>query len=126
MARPSKCRRVCSMPGVTEFVPQGKNPDAVVMRIDEYETIRLLDYEGMTQEQCAAQMGVARATVSIIYDSARKKIADTIVNGKRLVIEGGNIAICEYAGDCCGNCGKQECSACVRRKCCMQDKEGQT
>ncbi|MEI3340129.1 MAG: hypothetical protein V8R80_09490 [Eubacterium sp.] len=39
----------------------------------------------------------------------RKKIADTIVNGKRLVIEGGNIAICEYAGDCCGNCGKQEC-----------------
>ncbi|MEI3340095.1 MAG: DUF134 domain-containing protein [Eubacterium sp.] len=68
----------------------------------------------MTQEQCAAQMGVARATVTIIYDSARKKIADTIVNGKRLVIEGGNIAICEYAGDCCGKLRKTGVQ-CVRR-----------
>lgn len=105
------------MPGVTEFVPRGKCREAVVMSIDEYETIRLLDFEGMTQEQCAAQMGVARATVTIIYDNARRKIADTIVNGKRLLIEGGNISICEYAGNCCGNCGKGVCRECPRHGC---------
>ena len=117
MARPSKCRRVCSMPGATEFVPQGKCREAVVMSIDEYETIRLLDYEGMTQEQCAAQMEVARATVTLIYDNARKKIADTIVNGKRLQIVGGNIAFCEHAAHCCGNCGKNECGSCQQSAC---------
>ena len=60
------------------------------MTVDEFETLRLLDNEGLTQEQCAARMNVSRTTVTAIYDSARKKIGDVLVNGKRLLITGGN------------------------------------
>ncbi len=63
------------------------------MTVDEYEAFRLLDDEGLTQETCAARMNVARTTVTAIYDSARKKIADALVHGKRLLIAGG---CCEY------------------------------
>ncbi len=59
------------------------------MSLDELETIRLIDKEGMTQEACAEKMGVARTTVTSIYDSARKKIADALIDGKRLQISGG-------------------------------------
>lgn len=59
------------------------------MTVDEYEAVRLLDVEGLTQEACADRMNVARTTVTAIYDSARKKIADAIVHGKRLLIAGG-------------------------------------
>ncbi len=61
--------------------------------LDEFETIRLLDHEGLTQEECAGRMGVARTTVTAMYDSARKKLACAIVEGKRLCIAGGNIRI---------------------------------
>jgi len=61
-----------------------------VMSLDEFETIRLLDFEGLTQEQCAERMGVARTTVTAIYESARRKTAEALVNGKRLLIRGGN------------------------------------
>ena len=61
--------------------------------MDEYETIRLLDDEGLTQEICAARMNIARTTVTAIYDSARKKVADALVRGKRLLITGG---CCEF------------------------------
>ena len=60
------------------------------MALDEFETIRLLDREGMTQEQCAERMGVARTTVTAIYESARRKIAEALVDGKQLLIRGGN------------------------------------
>ncbi|MCR5526612.1 MAG: DUF134 domain-containing protein [Lachnospiraceae bacterium] len=74
-----------------EFSPEeisGEEP--VIMSLDEFETIRLLDHEGMTQEQCADRMGVARTTVTAIYDSARKKVAEALIEGKRLLIRGGN------------------------------------
>ena len=60
------------------------------MSLDEFETIRLLDREGLTQEQCAERMGVARTTVTAIYESARRKTAEALVDGKRLLIRGGN------------------------------------
>ena len=60
-----------------------------MMSIDEYESIRLIDYEGLTQEECAKSMDVARTTVTSIYDSARKKLAQLLVEGKTLCISGG-------------------------------------
>lgn len=63
------------------------------MTVDEFEALRLLDNEGLTQEACASRMNIARTTVTAIYDSARKKIADALVNGKRLLITGGH---CEF------------------------------
>lgn len=70
------------------------------MTLDEYEAIRLMDLENLQQEQAAAQMGVARTTVQLIYNNARRKLADCLVNGKRLVIEGGDVALCERHTQC--------------------------
>jgi len=58
---------------------------------DEYESIRLLDYEGMTQEQAAVKMNVSRPTLTRIYEKARKTIATAFVEGKIILIEGGNV-----------------------------------
>jgi len=63
------------------------------MTVDEFEAMRLLDDEGLTQEACAARMNIARTTVTAIYDSARKKVADALVHGKRLLVTGGH---CEF------------------------------
>ncbi len=73
------------------------------MTVDEYETIRLIDLEGFTQEECSKHMNIARSTVQGIYNEARKKIAEVLVNGKVLLIEGGEYQLCEGLGI---NCGK--------------------
>ena len=75
------------------------------MTLDEYEAIRLMDLENLQQEQAAAQMGVARTTVQLIYNNARRKLADCLVNGKRLVIEGGDVALitCGLMVEACMN-----------------------
>lgn len=103
MPRPSKGRRVCSLPPCTDFGPQKTGgSDAVVMGIDDYEVLRLIDLEDLTQEACAAQMGVARTTIQAIYASARRKTALCIVRGFRLVIEGGAVCLCDHQGCPCG------------------------
>ena len=69
MARPRKCRRVCKMPEHTEFMPRRfskENKAPVIMSVDEYETIRLIDREGLSQEECSRYMDVARTTVQQI------------------------------------------------------------
>ena len=73
--------------------------------------IRLMDLENLQQEQAAAQMGVARTTVQLIYNNARRKLADCLVNGKRLVIEGGDVALCERHAQCPGrgHCCRSGC-----------------
>ena len=76
--------------------------DYINMTIDEYETIRLIDLEGFTQEECAKQMNVARTTVQGIYMSARKKLAQSLVNSKGLIIEGGEYHLCNGLGTGCG------------------------
>lgn len=107
MPRPKKWRRVCCLPDVNRFGPLNGNAEVcfVVMSVDEYETIRLIDAEGLKQEECAERMDVARTTVQGIYDSARKKIADSIVNGKTLIIEGGEYMLCDGSGGYCGGMG---------------------
>lgn len=115
MARPKKCRRVCRTPLVRSFSPDNGGGELVVLTLDEMECIRLLDWEKMTQEQCAAQMLVTRTTVTGIYDRARRKLADALVNGKMLHIAGGEVHVCEHSEHCCGRCGAEECGRCNRR-----------
>ena len=94
MARPKKSRLVYSMPSCEGFVPvgyeHGGTVNKVVMTIDEYETIRLIDLEKLTQEACAERMGISRPTVTNIYESARGKLADALINEKVLLIGGGD------------------------------------
>lgn len=99
MARKPRCRLIDGYPEYWSFCPE-ENPDPaapVTLTLDEYEVIRLLDKEGLTQEQCARQMGVARTTITAIYDSARKKLALCIIDGRRLVISGGRIQLVRRA-----------------------------
>ena len=111
MARPKKQRRICAEPACSRFVPQC-DPDAkaVYLTSDEYEVIRLIDLEQLTQEQCAAQMQVARTTVTGIYDAARRKLAQMLVEGLALEIGGGDVTVCGNYGQCCGRCGIGKCT----------------
>ncbi|MDX9916582.1 MAG: DUF134 domain-containing protein [Gudongella sp.] len=98
MARPMKARKVCCLPETNLFGPLNRRQsigDEIVMSVEEYEAIRLIDQEGLMQEECADIMDVARTTVQRIYISARKKIADAIVEGIPLRIEGGSYKLCE-------------------------------
>ena len=112
MPRPKKCRRVCDYPQTLTFLPEDhKNREqAVILTVDEYETIRLIDKEGLSQEQCGDFMHVARTTVQQIYASARKKLADVLVDGLPLRIEGGDYQLCNGGNRACGcsNCYKQK------------------
>ena len=91
MPRPLRCRRIEQLPVYRSFSPDDTAAtDNVLMTVDEFEALRLLDNEGLTQEACASRMNIARTTVTAIYDSARKKVADALVNGKRLLITGGH------------------------------------
>ena len=99
MPRPKRCRRICNEPKFKLFTTEDA-VDTILLSVDEYETIRLIDLENKTQEECSIQMQVARTTVTDIYFNARKKIADCIVNGKKLVIQGGNYQICDRKADC--------------------------
>ena len=105
MPRPCKSRRICAMPGASSFAPKGRQtPEAevIIMTLDEYETIRLVDHLGYTQEEAAASMDVARTTVQAIYESARRKLAQALCEGKELRIGGGNYILCEGRGHGCG------------------------
>ncbi|WP_317854824.1 DUF134 domain-containing protein [Chakrabartyella piscis] len=110
MARPKKIRKICTMPENSGFVPLqecGHDTETIIMAIDEYETIRLIDLFGYTQEECAKQMQIARTTVQAMYNDARKKMADALVNRKSLCVEGGDVNICQGAE--AGNCGRENC-----------------
>ncbi len=114
MARPFKCRCICSKPKTTCFVPQNSAGNGIViLRYDEYEVIRLLDHAALTQEQCADKMNVSRSTVARIYDIARKKMADALVNGKEIRIGGGDVIVC--------NAPKPECAH--EKHCCRRNQD---
>lgn len=94
MSRPKRCRRICGYPDYWSFLPEGSEiKETITFMLDELETIRLIDYQKMTQEECAEAMGVSRATVTSIYEKARYKIADAMLNGKRIRITGGTYRI---------------------------------
>ncbi len=101
MARPQRSRRVCDMPSIKRFVPSpapvstGSAPgEPIILTVDEYEALRLVDHEGLTHSQCAVQMNISRTTATEICESARRKVACAIVCSRELIIEGGNWELC--------------------------------
>jgi len=102
MPRPKKHRWVCCEPSVTFFKPRGiplTDLQEVCLTIEELEAVRLKDLEGFDQEPSAAKMGISQPTLHRIVASAHKKIADALVNGKALRIDGGTYLIKEDRAD---------------------------
>lgn len=113
MPRPRKWRKVCCLPESSRFGPLNapiNQENSIIMSVDEYETIRLIDMEGFTQEECACQMNISRTTVQGIYNDARKKLAECLVRGAVLKIEGGDYMLCDGLEEICG------CGGCRRHK----------
>jgi predicted DNA-binding protein (UPF0251 family)/DNA-directed RNA polymerase subunit RPC12/RpoP len=109
MARPTKWRKIENVPIVPYFIPSEKDVDEIpenILKLEELEAIRLKDLEGLEQSECAEKMEVSRPTFQRILLSAREKIADSLVNGKIIHIEGGNYTqnICPVR---CMDCGKE-------------------
>ena len=93
MPRPIKWRRVAFIPEVTYFKPAGiplRGLEEICLSVEEAEAIRLKDTEGLGQEECAEKMSISRPTFQRVLGSARRKIADALLNGKAIRIEGGN------------------------------------
>jgi len=102
MPRPRHCRRVAQLPQSAYYKPRGvplSVLEHVNLTVDELEAIRLADLEGLYQEDAAKRMNVSRQTFGRILESAHKKIADALVNGKALSIEGGPIELAADASD---------------------------
>ncbi len=99
MSRKEKERLVGTRPEFVFFQPEGisnsESIEQITMTLDEFETVRLLDLEKLTQEEAARHMEVARTTVTAIYERAREKLAQVLVYGKCLTVEGGNVRFCK-------------------------------
>jgi len=93
MARPQKCRKICNPPKMKGFKPYGMpmcKIEPVILKLEEYESIRLVNYDRLPQDQAAIQMNVSRPTFTRIYNIALELIAKAFVEGKAIEIEGGN------------------------------------
>ena len=129
MSRPRCCRRVTGVPAVSSYGPgdhKGAALDEVVMTLDEFEAIRLADRDGLYHAEAAVLMDVSRATFGRIVGSARRKLADVLVNGKSLKIEGPAVYD-ESSGRlwCRAGPGFPDGSVCPRRRqdCPIDNKE---
>ncbi len=129
MTRPKCCRRISSEPGLKAFEPVGapvSSVEEIVLSIDEFEAIRLADLEGLYQEQAAESMNVSRQTFGRIIETARRKVAQVLVEGLALRIEGGAIEVPDPRMFRCNQCQHtwrlshgasrpEECPACQTR-----------
>lgn len=117
MPRPMKCRRVGFVPDMLCFKPAGipmRDLEDVELNLDELESIRLADMEGLYQEDAASRMGVSRQTFANILASARSKMAECLILGKALRVEGGTVTTQPD--------GKNNAHICTRRKrCCRKN-----
>ena len=107
MPRPFKCRYIRCEPDVSYFKPRGipiSRLDEVVLTVDEFESVRLADVEGLYQDKAAKKMNVSRQTFGNIVKSARCKIADALVNGKAIKIKGGVYQMAEMRKFKCYEC----------------------
>jgi predicted DNA-binding protein (UPF0251 family) len=110
MSRPKYCRKVGCIPDKNYFKPRGIPAsllEDVVLNLDEFEAIRLADFEGLYQEDGAKKMNISRQTFGRIIETAHKKIADVLINGKALKIEGGDVSIEELNRVRCPRCKKE-------------------
>jgi len=107
MVRPKCCRKIECSPDTKYFKPKGIPVvllEELILNLDEFEAIRLADYEGLYHKQAAIKMNISRQTFGRILEAAHKKIADALLNAKAIKIEGGDIEIV---------CGKKfKCSNC--------------
>jgi predicted DNA-binding protein (UPF0251 family) len=105
MARNKKDRLIQMAPHFNGFKPQGlqcKSGNDVTINFEEYEAINLCDYELLTHVEAAKLMNVSRPTITRIYESARRKIAQAFVEGSSIHFEGGNVNIANWSK--CSQC----------------------
>ena len=96
MPRPVKCRIITEIPNHIAFKPVGfpmEELEKVILSLDEYEALRLADFEELYQEIAGEKMNVSRQTFGNIVKSARKKVAEALITGKAILIEGGDVTI---------------------------------
>ena len=95
IGRPKKVRYIQRMPKTVQFSPRGRpgRPNECELAIDEFEALKLADYQDFSQVQGAVAMHLSRASFGRILRSARKKVADSIVNAKTIKIRMGNVQI---------------------------------
>ena len=108
MGRHKQCRRIAGLPAFTVLKPAGvpgRSLPEVVMEVDEFEALRLSDYDGLYQATAAERMGVSRATFGRILETARKKMARTLIEGCMLRIEGGAVVMPTTRAFACNTCG---------------------
>ena len=107
MARPRNCRRVGCLPGSQYFKPRGiplSGLEEINLTVDEFEAIRLADLEGLYQDQAAGRMNVSRQAFGRIIESGHKKVAEALVKGKALKIEGGDFDMASMRKFGCFDC----------------------
>lgn len=123
MVRPKFCRKIDKLPQNTCFISKNsqiENQTEIILTLDEYEAVRLADYEGLYQENAAEIMNVSRQTFGRIIDSAHKKIAEFLIKGTMLKIEGGNVEFLNTS-EKCPNCqfgiekNKKDCPKCKNK-----------
>ncbi|MBC8570327.1 DUF134 domain-containing protein [Zongyangia hominis] len=102
----SKCRRVCAEPEKFCFVPENGTGEENRLSVDELESLRLCDLEGMDQDTAAQRMGVSRGTFQRILYAARKQVADALCHGKSIRIGGGNYQVAQTECQCPGVCAR--------------------
>ncbi len=128
MPRPVCCRRISGMPAASVFKPAGipgRMLEQVILTLDEFEAIRLADLEGLYQEQAAELMRISRPTFGRIIDAARRKVAEALILGKVLKIEGGSVYAEPGRSHRCDSCANEwdgpagkstECPCCHRAR----------
>jgi len=94
MPRPPKTRMVSGYPVLPAFVPEGLEATGeVALTVEEFEALRLSDFEGLDQETAAGLMGVSRQTYGRILARARSRVAEALVTVKALRVAGGNFHV---------------------------------
>ncbi len=116
LARPQKDRLVTCDPTISYFKPRGvplREMEEVRLTIDQMEALRLADLEGLSQEEAGKQMGVSRATFGRIIQRARHVVAEALIHGKAILLEGGNYQVKRVRKHfACGHCNYQWEAAC--------------